>query len=71
MKTMKKFSRKELDYVLQQMGYKKDSRKSLLIGRMTPNYIKAKKMYEDFGVPFTIWGKNIKFYLQNSMDKNA
>jgi len=66
METRKIFSRQELDHILQQVGYKKDSRKSLLIGRMTPNYIKARKMYEDFGVPFTIWGKNIKSYLKRS-----
>ena len=63
--TMKATKRKLLKQILINYGYKNNSIKSLMCGRMKPSYEAMLTLQRKYKVPFTAW-EDIKSYLQEN-----
>jgi len=62
-------NREKLKKCLEHYGYKADSIKSLMTGRMKPDLRKAYNLEDKFNIPVSAW-RDIKSYLQNNDTKN-
>jgi len=58
-----------LEKILIDYGYKRSSIDSILSGRRRPNPDNRYEFEKKFNIPFNVWGKSIKPYLQENDTK--